>query len=69
MDNNSLKKKSNHELYLKIQLVSRGRHTPPQLQKKNQSVLYVETNADCFEIHKNHCYSLCRPNGKSLIVW
>ena len=38
-------------------------------RQKNQSVVYAKTNADCSQIHKNHCHSLCRLNGKILIVW
>jgi len=38
MDNNYFKTKSTAELHLKIQLVSRGRHTPSKVQKKKKSV-------------------------------
>jgi hypothetical protein len=48
--------------YLKTQSVPRSKHTPSQVIKTSQLVLYREIIAVCSEIHTKHINTLCGQN-------
>ena len=48
----------NVELYIKTQSVPRSKHTPSQLKKTSQLMLYREIIAVCSQIHTKHINTL-----------
>src|SRR5215831_2251189 len=52
----------NVELYIKTQSVPHSKHTPSQLYKTSQLMLYREIIAVCSQIHTKHINTLCGQN-------